>query len=474
MKIDLDQLTSIVEDVTREAMAELRIPGVALGIIQRGADRQVSLGVTNIDHPLEVTPQTVFQIGSISKIFLGTAAMRLVESGSVTLDDPVRTWVPELRLADPEATRGVTLRHLLTHTGGWLGDYTDDTGRGDDALRRMVDRLADAPQVTRLGEHYHYSNLGYVLAGHALAQAAGKPYESIVTEQVITPLGLEHTAFFPEDVISRRVAAGHYVGRKRIVVTPWSRPRSRGPNGGVLSCVEDLLRFARFHLGDGSLEDGSRHLSAASMRAMQEPGPITGVEGESRGLSWALSRRYGIDLVEHGGTTDGFQSAMWLFPRHDAGIIALTNADRGHLLRDRLVRALRETLCGGPLPCPTSLDFSAAQLTEYTGVYAASGVLNIRSGSSDRLKLTLWNGSIDDPTDSMLAPVGDDRVEAMDGILRGHQGDFLRDGEGRIELLRWNGSRAFRRYEHGEAIPGIEELARSRAAMMASLDPDPE
>jgi len=188
MKIDLDQLTSIVERTTREAMDELRIPGIALGITHRGTERSVSLGITNIEHPLDVTPQTVFQIGSISKIFLGTAAMRLVESGSVTLDDPVRTWVPELRLADPEATHGVTLRHLLTHTGGWLGDYTDDTGRGDDALRRMVDRLADAPQVTRLGEHYHYSNLGYVLAGHALAQAAGKPYESIVTEQVIEPL----------------------------------------------------------------------------------------------------------------------------------------------------------------------------------------------------------------------------------------------------------------------------------------------
>jgi CubicO group peptidase (beta-lactamase class C family) len=474
MTIDPGRLTALLERETREAMRELRIPGVAIGVTQRGTDCHVSLGVTNIEHPLEVTPQTVFQTGSISKVFLGTAAMRLVESGAVTLDDPVRTWVPELRLADPQADRGVTLRHLLTHTGGWNGDYSDDTGRGDDALRLMVDRLVNAPQVTPLGEHYHYCNLGFVLAGHALANAAGKPYESVVTEQVIEPLGLENTAFFPEDVIFRRVAAGHYVGRKRVVVAPWARPRSRGPNGGVLSCVEDLLRFARFHLGDGDREDGSRHLSAESLRAMQQSGPITGVDGESRGLSWVVSNRYGVHLVEHGGTTDGFQTALWLLPPHDTGIVVLANADRGHLLRSRLLRALRELLCGGPLPCPSSLEFSQGQLAGYTGVYAGSGVLNIRPEGAHRLLLTQWNGSIDDPVDSLLAPVGEDCVEAMDGILRGQQGDFLRDAEGRIVHLRWNGSRIFRRYDHGEPIPGIEELARSRAAMMESLSLDEE
>src|SRR5436190_24197434 len=139
-------------------MEELSIPGAALGLLFDGEEETTGLGVTSMENPLDVTPATLFQIGSIGKTFTATAVMRLVEQGQVDLDEPVRTYLPDLGLADGEVASKVTIRHLLTHTSGWVGDYFDDLGWGDDALARMVEKLADLPQLTPLGEVWAYNN----------------------------------------------------------------------------------------------------------------------------------------------------------------------------------------------------------------------------------------------------------------------------------------------------------------------------
>jgi len=121
-------------DLVRERMQVHHVPGVALGVVWDGRDFMAGFGVTNVDHPLSVDGDTLFQIGSTTKTFTGTAAMRLVEMGKLDLDTPIRQYLRALRLADEEATARVNLRHLFTHTGGWVGDYFLDTGPGDDAL----------------------------------------------------------------------------------------------------------------------------------------------------------------------------------------------------------------------------------------------------------------------------------------------------------------------------------------------------
>src|SRR4051812_868981 len=111
-----DELCSVVET----EVARCRVPGVALGLLEQGEFRSRGFGITSIDHPLAVTPETLFQIGSISKPFTATAAMRLVDEGKLDLDAPVRTYLPDLSLRDERAAATVTPRHLLTHTGGWV------------------------------------------------------------------------------------------------------------------------------------------------------------------------------------------------------------------------------------------------------------------------------------------------------------------------------------------------------------------
>lgn len=150
--VESPPVLSELREYTTKRMEETGVPGVAIGVLQNGKIEAAGLGVTSIEHPLEVDPDTLFQIGSITKTFTGTAAMRLVERGELDLDAPVRTYLPGLRLTDEDAAARVTMRHLLTHTAGWVGDYFDDFGAGEDAIARMVDAIAELPQITPLGD----------------------------------------------------------------------------------------------------------------------------------------------------------------------------------------------------------------------------------------------------------------------------------------------------------------------------------
>ena len=122
-------------------MQHYRVPGLALAVLHNGQTYAQGFGITSIENPSPVTPDTLFQVGSISKTFLGTAAMRLVEQGALDLDAPLRKYLPSFKLKDEDVAARVTMRHLLTHTGGWLGDYFNDTGWGNDALTKMLAML---------------------------------------------------------------------------------------------------------------------------------------------------------------------------------------------------------------------------------------------------------------------------------------------------------------------------------------------
>jgi CubicO group peptidase (beta-lactamase class C family) len=307
-------------------MDETQTPGVAVGLLHEGDEQVAGFGVTSLENPLEVTPDTLFQIGSITKTFTGTAAMRLVERGELDLDAPVRTYLPELRLSDDEVAAKVSTRHLLTHTGGWIGDYFDDFGSGEDALARICESMSTLPQLTPLGEVWSYNNAGFYLAGRVIEAVAGKPYEQAVQDLVLEPLGLERTFFFAEDVMTRRFAVGHHRNEDGppTVARPWPIGRAHHPAGGLASTVRDLLRYARFHLGDG---EGV--LTRASLDEMQTSQLEVGSIFEHIGITWAISDRTGARIVGHGGGTNGQIALFFLAPEHDFACAVLTNHQRG-------------------------------------------------------------------------------------------------------------------------------------------------
>ena len=434
------------------AMARFQVPGVAIGLLQGETERTAGFGVTNVEHPLLVDADTLFQIGSTTKTVTATAAMRLVEQGKLDLDAPLRTYLPGLQLADPDVAARVTLRHLFTHTGGWVGDYFDDMGPGDDALAKIVAKLATLPQLTPLGEIWSYNNAGFYLAGRVLEVVTGRPYDAVVQELVLDPLGMPMSFFFAADVITHRVAIGHNNpheagGTPPRVARPWALARSAHPAGGLTSTVRDQLRYARFHLGDGTAPDGARLLTPGSLALMQTP-RVPAANDEFLGITWFLRDLAGTRIVRHGGATNGQTSAFVIVPAHRFALTVLTNADRGRELHHAITTWALEHYLGLADPDPSPLALPADRLAPYTGLYtAAAGDLDVTLGAAGLVLQVIPKGGFptaDSPPEPAPPPVhaalyADDRLILLEEPLEGTRGEFLRDAAGGIVWLRVGG-----------------------------------
>jgi CubicO group peptidase (beta-lactamase class C family) len=337
--------------ITR-AMRELRIPGVAVGVIYRGREYVKGYGVTNVDYPVAVDGDTLFRIGSTTKTFTGTTLMRLIDQGRMNLDAPVRSYLPDFATADAATAARVTVRQLLNHSSGWRGDDVEDFGRGDDAIARYVASMTRLPQLTPLGRVFAYNNAGLVVAGRLIEVVTGMPYESGVHELLLDRLGLAHTRFFSDQIVGYNVAASHIVVNGKAVVDPslWAFPRSCDPTGGLISSVRDQLRYARFHLGDGRARNGRRLLTRRTLAAMRSnpgPGGTLVVELEGMGVTWMLRpSAQGVRIVQHGGNwpaqASGFMMAPEPWVRDDA-IDQLRGGTGPHQ------RAVRRRLGAAPL-----------------------------------------------------------------------------------------------------------------------------
>ena len=228
------------------------MPGAALGILRVRPGRddelaEVACGVLNKDTGVPVTTDSLFQIGSISKVWTATLALQLADEGLLDLDAPVAEVLPELRLADPDVTKQVTMRHLLTHTSGIDGDVFTDTGRGDDCVEKYVAQLGDAAQNHPLGATWSYCNSGFALAGRVIEKLTGGTWDAALTRRICRPLGLTHTVTLPEEALLYRTAVGH-VGEETDEISRapvWMLPRSVGPAGLICSSTADVLAFAR-------------------------------------------------------------------------------------------------------------------------------------------------------------------------------------------------------------------------------------
>ena len=435
------------------AMQHFHVPGVALGILHAGREHTAGFGVTNLENPLPVDTGTLFQVGSITKTVTATAMLRLVERGLVALDEPLRSYLPNLRLSDESVARKVTLRHVFTHTGGWVGDYFDDAGLGDDALEKVVSRIDRLAQETPLGEVWSYNNAGFYLAGRVVELLTGKPYETAVKELVLDPLKMDRSLFFAQDAITYRVAAGHdavYSGDQRPprVLRPWWLARVSNPLGGLLSTVRDMLRYASFHMGVGQTATSERLLSPESLAAMQTPA-VPAANGESMGISWFLrTAAGGPQIVRHSGATNGQMALLELVPEHEFALVILTNSDRGGELYRPLAKEALTRFLGIVEPAPQPVAAAEADLRQYAAVYtSAAQDLHLKWDDGELVLQVIPHGGFPTPESppppppppSRLALCAVDTVLALDEPLKDTQGEFLRDRAGEIVWLRFSG-----------------------------------
>jgi CubicO group peptidase (beta-lactamase class C family) len=427
----------IPRELVRDEMERLGVPGAAIAIVHGGAEEILGFGETSAENPLPVDGETLFQIGSITKTYTATAAMRLVERGRLSLDEPVRAYLPDLRLADEQVARAVTMRHLLSHTGGWAGDYFASFGAGDDALAEMVAHLDQLEQLTSLGDVWAYNNAGFYIAGRVIEVLTGKPFDAALRELVHEPLGLTRSFLYAEEVLTYRFAVGH--DRTGAVTRPWGMGRSAAPAGGLITNVRELLQYARVQWEPGLL------LSPTLLAEMRRPHARV---RHAVGLGWYLFERDGHAFVTHGGSTIGQQAHLVVGPEDRFALAVLTNHDNGSALA-RVVQteALRSALGIPPLE-ETYLELSAEELDEYVGNYDSRLLATTITLNDGQLLLELHpKGGFPEPDSpprpapppTRLAFVDKDAVVALDPPLKGARSDFLRGRDNDIVWYRWGG-----------------------------------
>ncbi|CCH30101.1 serine hydrolase domain-containing protein [Actinosynnema sp. NPDC047251] len=366
------------------------VPGVQVGVLELDADgnaevRVLVSGVTSLDTGVTVTEDTLFQYGSISKVWTTTLLMQLVDEGLLTLDTPVVDVLPEFRLADPEHAPKVTVRQLVTHTSGIDGDIFLDTGDGDDCVEKYVAALAETLPYTRPGGPLSYCNAGFVLAGRIIEVLRGTSWDDAVAQHLARPLGLTHVITRAKEAPLFRTAVGHQdnpdqdnpdpdAAGKVVPAKVWMLPRSVGPAGLITGTADALLRFGALHLRDGVGLNGERVLSAESAQAMRTlQVDLSGVSTVDRGwgLGWILSdwgRADGAPVTasQHGGHTIGQVARLVTFPEIGVAVCVLTNADRGLGLSDELLDLIGAEL---GLSAPKPLVEEGADLDDLLGTY---------------------------------------------------------------------------------------------------------
>ena len=335
--------------VTRRFAETTHVPGLAVGI-WRGDSLvyQAGLGVTVLPGGGPVTPSTLFHMASVTKPFVATGIMQLVEQGKVALDQPVTTYLPYFKMRDPRA-RTITIRQLLSHIAGMpdVTDYRWNHPEYDDgALDRYVRELKDSTLIAAPAAIWRYSNIGFEVLAAVIATVSGQPFEAYVQQHILTPLGMTKSTLLMTDIDSTLMAYGHSTDSTGVYHRNADYPYNRrhAASSTLHSNVADMLRWARANLGRGEL-DGARILQDSSYRSMWTPARDITVELMARakqagitlpydsmamGLSWFLPVGGGRRMVNHSGGDEGFRTDLLLVPDERIGIVVLLNGDGGN------------------------------------------------------------------------------------------------------------------------------------------------
>lgn len=442
---------SWIESELPVLLARHRVPAAAVGVLQDGQVIDHASGILNLDTGVEATTDSLFQVGSITKLWTTDLVMQLVDEGRVGLDDEISRHLTTFRVADEEAAATITVRQLLSHTAGFEGDIFTDHGPGDDAVERFVASMGDLPQIFAPGERFSYSNAGFAVLGRLVEVLRGTTWDRALLERLAAPMGLTHLATTAYDAIRFRAAMGHIDPAPDHVLRPgpaWGMARASGPVGAMLSMrVRDLLGFAAMHLTGGTAPDGTRVVSGASCaevltRQVDHP---ASTRSDARGLGWSLDDT-SQGLVGHDGQTIGQSAFFRMVPEHGLAVALLTNGGDTHGLYHDVVGHLLDDLAGvriAPEPVPPPQPPSGFDADRLVGTYRARIVdWTLRQDPDGRLWVEEIPGPEaaavgDEPQSYEVLPYAIDQVVTADALHGAHHvfGFTGRDSVGRATHL---------------------------------------
>jgi CubicO group peptidase (beta-lactamase class C family) len=343
-----------IDRFVRAEMDRQRVPGVAVAIVKNGAvTKAQGYGYANVEHMVPVGPETIFQSGSLGKQFTAAAVMLQVESGRLSLTDPITKFFPEA----PSSWRSITVRHLLTHTSG-IPDYTTETfdyrkDYTEDQLARFAYALT--PEFPP-GSRWSYSNTGYLLLGVIVHQASGRFYGDVLADDVFKPLGMSTARIISEaDIVPHR-AAGYRLEKGELKNQEWVSPSlNTTADGALYFSVRDLIAW------DAGVR-ARRVLRAESWNEVLTPVRLTSGKTYPYGFGWAIDERGGKPLHQHSGSWQGFKTRYSRFVGDDLSIIVLANLREADPTRfvDGIAAILNPSLA---VPVPTPIEDLEPQVT---------------------------------------------------------------------------------------------------------------
>lgn len=437
--------------LVREKMRAYRVPGVGLGVMVDGATTLRGFGVTSLDDPRPIAADTLFTIASISKTVTATAVMRLVELGALDLKAPIQRYLPDFRIADAETSRQVTLWHCLTHTPGWEGQLTTED-RGAEALAHFAASIMPTlPALAPAGRVWSYNNAGFALTGRVIEAVTGTSIHDALRDLVFQPLGLGHTVTRLTEAMTYRFTLGH---RDRGVDVEVMRPfqtTSSTTAGGVLTSMADMMRYARFHMGDGKDAQGATHVSRRLLDLMQTPQLTKHATTDQMGVGWHVRPVGGVTTLAHGGTLNGHCLLLQLVPSKALAFTVLTNHVDGWRLVQDVEAAILKAYAGialtpgqaiGHRGVNEAMTFHARplvpqpRLDDYMGTYQRPpvGTVHVRADGG-RLVVAVGGGQADAP----ITFFGPDVAYALSGQYAGMPYEFIRDDSGMVTWIRVNG-----------------------------------
>lgn len=335
----------VIDKIYRDYAERKHFPAIAFGVV---VDNQLvyagGYGKTDIAKNITASPSSLFRIASMTKSFTGLATLKLRDEGKLRLDDPVALYIPELKnmpLLTTDAPQ-IAIRNLLTHTAG----FPEDNPWGDRQLaitnEEFLSMLKKGISFSNVpGIQYEYSNMGWAMLGRIITKVSGKPYEQYITDNILKPLGMNHTQWEYTKVSAGKLAHGYRWEDDQWKEEALLHDGVYGAMGGLITSIEDFSKYMMLHLSAWPPRNGkdTGPVKRSSVREMQQPWVFnnldTGFNYPGHNAcpmlsSYGYGLRIGIDCNDrrytgHTGGLPGFGSQWWIMPDYGIGIVALGN-----------------------------------------------------------------------------------------------------------------------------------------------------
>ncbi len=311
-----------MDEFIRAEMDRLKIPGVALRVIQSGRETKAAhYGLANVELQVPVRAETVFEIGSLTKQFTAACVLLLAEDGRLSIDDAITNHLATA----PAAWSNITIRHLLTHTSG-LKNYTGHDGfelTKRLSQKQFIEALAPLPPDFAPGAQAKYCNSGYNLLGHIIENVSGKSYWNFLAERIWSPLGMTSgTNRDPFLVVPHR--ADGYLRKNGTLTNRDADLTDVFAAGAIVSNIGDLVNW-------NAALDAGKLLNAKSRAQMWTAGKLNDSSDCPYGFGWRLHPYQGHKNIGHSGSTSGFSASLQRFPDDRLAIIVLCNSDEPNI-----------------------------------------------------------------------------------------------------------------------------------------------